>query len=139
MSLPTTTTRYSSRHKQESRKGTAVKLTDVADTDSVDSNEKMDTSVDNTCYMKLASKLRHLVYMAILVFSGQCNVSPHPIFSTPSIKQIQFPIILDNTAHFAYNFAYSVKLANARLIKLLFDTDVCATKLCETGMAGCKC
>ena len=84
--------------------------------------------------------------MAILVFCGQCNVSPHPIFSTPSIKQVQFPIILDNTAsnafaysHFAYNFAYSVKLANARLIKLLFDTDVCATKLCETGMAGCKC
>ena len=95
MSLPTTTTRYSSGHKQKSRKGTAVELTDVADTDSVDSNEKMDTSVDNTCYMKLASKLKHLLfYMAILVFSGQCNVSPHPIFSTPSIKQIEFWIIL---------------------------------------------
>ena len=126
-----------------------MELTDVADTDSVDSNEKMDTSVDNTCYMKLASKLKHLlVYMAILVFSGQCNVSQHSTFSTPSIKQIQFPITLDNTAsnafaysHFAYNlchFAYSVKLANGRL-KLLFDTDVCVTKLCETGMAGCKC
>ena len=136
MSLPATTTRYSSGHKQESRKGTAVELTDVADTDSVDSNEKMDTSVDNTCYMKLASKLRHLlVYMAILVFSGQCNVSPHSIFSTPSIT------ILDNTASnaFAYShFVYSVKLANARL-KLLFDTGVCVTKLRETGIAGCKC
>ena len=54
-------TRYSVRHKQESRKVTAVKLADVADSDSVDSKEKQDVSVDNTCYMKLASKLKHLL------------------------------------------------------------------------------
>ena len=61
MSLPAITARYSSRHKQESRKDTAVKLTEVAD---VDSHEKQDAPVDNTCYMKLASKLKYLlVYM----------------------------------------------------------------------------
>ena len=54
-------TRYSVRHKQESRNVTAVKLADVADTDSIDSKEKQDVSVDNTCYMKLASKLKHLL------------------------------------------------------------------------------
>ena len=55
------TTRYSIRHKQESRKVTAVKLADVqADTDSVDNNKEQDASVDNICYMKLASKLRYL-------------------------------------------------------------------------------
>ena len=35
---------------------TAVKLADMTDTDSVDSNEEQDVSVDNICYMKLASK-----------------------------------------------------------------------------------
>ena len=45
---------YSIRHKQGSKKNTAVELTDMADTDSVDSKEEQDI-VDNTCYMELAS------------------------------------------------------------------------------------
>ena len=42
------------RHKHMGRKVTAVELTDMADTDSVDSKEEQDT-VDNTCYMKFES------------------------------------------------------------------------------------
>ena len=57
---------YSFRHKQRSRKVTAVELTDVADTDSVDSKEEQDTSVDNTCYMKLASKLQLFIIFFFL-------------------------------------------------------------------------
>ena len=40
-------------------KVTAVELADMEDMDSVDSKDEQDaaTSVDNTCYMKLASKL----------------------------------------------------------------------------------
>ena len=56
-----TTTRYSVRNKQEGRKDAAVKLADVADTDSVDSKEKQDASVDNTCYMKLSSRFNLVV------------------------------------------------------------------------------
>ena len=43
-----------------------MKLADVADTGSVDSKEEQDTSVDNTCYMKLSSKLQPFI-----IFSGQ--------------------------------------------------------------------
>ena len=42
------------RNKHMGGKITAVELTDMADTDSVDSKEEQDT-VDNTCYMKLES------------------------------------------------------------------------------------
>ena len=37
----------------------------MKDTDSVDSKEEQDTSVDNTCYMKLSSKLQPF----IIIFS----------------------------------------------------------------------
>ena len=80
-------TRYSVRHKQESRKVTAVKLADVADTDSVDSREEQNVSVDNTCYMKLASKLNHLLvnlhdYIYIYCFLGSSTLQ-HIQFSAP--------------------------------------------------------
>ena len=38
-----------------------MELADIADTDSVDSQEEQDVSVDNICYMKLASKRGWLV------------------------------------------------------------------------------
>ena len=70
------TTRYSIRHKQETRKVTAVELADTKDTDGVDSKEEQDTSVDNTCYMKLASKLT--LYQPMTPF-GVIRFWPHVI------------------------------------------------------------
>ena len=61
VNLFVTASRYSVRNKQEGRKDAAVKLADVADTDSVDSKEKQDASVDNTCYMKLSSRFNLVV------------------------------------------------------------------------------
>lgn len=48
---------YSFRHKQRSKKVTAIELADKKVTDSIDSKEEQDVaaSVDNSCYMKLAS------------------------------------------------------------------------------------
>ena len=41
---------------RESGKDTAVELADMADSDSVDSKEEQDTSVDNVCYDKVHIK-----------------------------------------------------------------------------------
>ena len=76
--------RYSFRHKQRSRKATAVELADVADTGSVDSKEEQDTSVDNTCYMKLSSMLQPF----IIIFSGQYYCMAPPIFGTFRLIQL---------------------------------------------------
>ena len=108
-------TRYSVRHKQESRKVTAVKLADMADTDSVDSKEKQDVSVDNTCYMKLASKLRHLlVYMTTTIRPCVfCRAVQLCSTSFSALLQLKFSLILarevaNTTSNgFAYtHFAY---------------------------------
>ena len=68
-----TTTRYSVRNKQEGRKDAAVKLADVADTDSDDNKEEQNASVDNTCYMKLSSRF-NLVYLITNHFFSRCNI-----------------------------------------------------------------
>ena len=47
---------YFFRHKQRSGKSAAVELTDMADSDCVDSKEEQDTSVDNVCYDKVYIK-----------------------------------------------------------------------------------
>ena len=66
----------------------------MADTDSVGSQEKQDVSVDNNCYMKLASKLRYLlVYTTTTIYPPvfwAVQLYSTSNFSTPSIKQIQF-------------------------------------------------
>ena len=49
------------RHWEGNGKNAAVELADMADSNSVDSKEEQDTSVDNVCYDKLPSKL-YLVY-----------------------------------------------------------------------------
>ena len=48
--------RYSVGHKKESKNSAAVELAAVADSDSVDSQEEQGVSIDNICYMKLASE-----------------------------------------------------------------------------------
>ena len=48
----------------------------MADTDSVDSKEKQDTSVDNTCYMKLASMLQPFIiifFWTVLLYGTSNN------------------------------------------------------------------
>ena len=47
---------YFFRHKQRSGKSATVELADMADSDSVDSTEEQDTSVDNVCYDKVYIK-----------------------------------------------------------------------------------
>ena len=64
---------------------TAVELTDVADTDSVDSKEEQDTSVDNTCYMKLASKLQPFI---IIFFLDNITVGTSNNFVTYRLIQL---------------------------------------------------
>ena len=81
-------TRYSIRHKQESKKVTAVKLADVADTDSVDSQEEQDASVDNTCYMKLASKLKDTCWLIYLTTTSSCSLG------SATLQHIQFSALL---------------------------------------------
>ena len=65
-----------------------MKLADVADTDSVDSKEKQDVSVDNTCYMKLASKLKHLF------------VNLHDYIYPP----VFWAVVLYSTSNFQHSF-----------------------------------
>ena len=44
------------RHRQGNGKNAAVELADMADSNSVDSKEEQDTSVDNVCYDKVHIK-----------------------------------------------------------------------------------
>ena len=59
--------RYSVGHKKESRKSAAVELADVADSDSADSQEEQSVSVDNICYMKLASEFPSFNFMFVSI------------------------------------------------------------------------
>ena len=52
---------------KESRKSAAVELADVADSDSVDSQEEQSVSVDNICYMKLASEFPSFNFMFVSI------------------------------------------------------------------------
>ena len=49
---------FFSRHRQTNGKNAAVELADMADSNSVDSKEEQDTSVDNVCYDKVYIKQR---------------------------------------------------------------------------------
>ena len=77
------------------------------------------------------------------MFSWQCNFTAHSIFSTPSIKQIQFSLILARevvllqmvlptlilpTEDQFVSFRLLSKLANTKLT-LLFDTGICTTEV----------
>ena len=92
-----------------------MELADVADTGSVDSNKEQDASVDNTCYMKLASKLRHLlVYMTTTIRPCVfCRAVQLCSTSFSALLQLKFSLILarevaNTTSNgFAYtHFAY---------------------------------
>ena len=60
-------TRYFVGHKKESRNSPAVELAAVADSDSVDSQEEQGVSVDNICYMKLASEFSSFNFMFVSI------------------------------------------------------------------------